>query len=161
MMRLRLLSVLWHRGWSCIWWNVECAQNEVEAVTNNGQRRRNNVINEAYNRKRKSQIIFRPIPRVKSVYNVRDHVTYYGGWYNFFSLQGRVGGLGPLKKPTIVGLLNCCHTRNAAFNAHPFLQRHFSSLKFSQCPKISRKLSETQYGANAPHKSSPFSFNDV
>ena len=61
-----------------------------------------------------------------------------------------------LKKPTIVGLLNCCHNRSVAFNAHPFLQRHFSSLKFSQCPKISRKLSQIQYGANAPHKSSPF-----
>ena len=62
-----------------------------------------------------------------------------------------------LKKPTIVGLLNCCHNRSVAFNAHPFLQRHFSSLNFSQCPKISRKLSQIQYGANAPHKSSPFS----
>ena len=61
-----------------------------------------------------------------------------------------------LKKPTIVGLLNC-HNRNVAFDSRPFLQRYFSSLKFSQGTKISRKLSEIQYGANAPHKSSPFS----
>ena len=62
-----------------------------------------------------------------------------------------------LKKPTIVGLLNCCHNRNVAFNARPILQQYFSSLKFCQCPKISRKLSEIQYGANAPHASSTFS----
>ena len=62
-----------------------------------------------------------------------------------------------LKKPTIVGLLNCGHNRNVAFNARPFLQQYFSSFKYSQCPKISRKLSEIQYGANARHESSPFS----
>ena len=61
------------------------------------------------------------------------------------------------KKPTIVGLLNCCHNRNVAFHSRPFLQRYFSSLKFNQCPKISRKLREIQYGANAPHEASPFS----